>query len=78
MGWAHFRLGNKDEALDYLQRAYDQQADAEIGAHLGEVLWEKGRRNDARQVWREALEQNPDHPVLQDTLERLAPEELDR
>lgn len=74
MGWAHYRLGNHAEARDYLERAYAKQPDGEIGAHLGEVLWEKGERDRARDVWMEALEREPDHPVLLETLERLAPD----
>ncbi|WP_171909965.1 tetratricopeptide repeat protein [Aquisalimonas asiatica] len=74
MGWAHYRLGNDAEALDYLERAYAKQPDGEIGAHLGEVLWERGERERARDVWREALEREPEHPVLLETLERLAPD----
>lgn len=74
MGWAHYRLGNYVEARDYLERAYASQPDGEIGAHLGEVLWTKGERDRARDVWTEALERDPDHPVLLETLERLAPD----
>ena len=44
MGWAHFRLGRLDEAEKYLRRAIDERPDAEIAAHLGEVLWAKGER----------------------------------
>lgn len=78
MGWAHFRLGNTREALRYLQKAYDRQPDGEIAAHLGEVLWELDERERARQVWREALEREPRHEVLRETLNRLAPAELDQ
>jgi predicted negative regulator of RcsB-dependent stress response len=38
--------------------------DSEIAAHLGEVLWEKGRRDEARQVWRAALKRDPDHEEM--------------
>ncbi|MFV8834665.1 tetratricopeptide repeat protein [Aquisalimonas sp. APHAB1-3] len=74
MGWAHYRLGNHAEAVEYLERAYAKQPDGEIGAHLGEALWENGERDRARDVWMEALEREPDHPVLLETLERLAPD----
>ena len=73
MGWALYRLGRSEEALEYLRRAYELMPDAEIGAHLGEVLWMEGRRDEAREIWSEAEEHDPDHPVLQETLERLAP-----
>lgn len=73
MGWVLYRLGQPQEALEYLERAFEKSGDAEIGAHLGEVLWELGRRDEARAVWDEAAEGDPDHPVLRETLERLGP-----
>ncbi|MGM0594056.1 MAG: tetratricopeptide repeat protein [Pseudomonadota bacterium] len=73
MGWALYRLGRHQEALDYLQRAADKLQDAEIAAHLGEVLWVSGDQAAAREVWNEALEYDPDHRVLQQTLERFEP-----
>ncbi|MCC5858699.1 MAG: tetratricopeptide repeat protein [Ectothiorhodospiraceae bacterium] len=78
MGWAHFRLGRYDQALDYLRRAYDIMPDPEVAAHLGEVLWTMGQRDQARDAWRRGLELDAEHPVLRDTLDRLAPELLDR
>jgi tetratricopeptide (TPR) repeat protein len=60
-GWLQYRLGNYDVALDYLRRAYDLINDPEIAAHLGEVLWESGKRKEAKQVWREALKKDRNH-----------------
>jgi len=60
-GWLQYRLGNYNVALDYLRRAYDMINDPEIGAHLGEVLWESGRRKEAKKVWREALRKDRNH-----------------
>ncbi|MDZ7803938.1 tetratricopeptide repeat protein [Thiohalophilus sp.] len=71
MGWAYYRLGQHDKALEYLQRAFDKLRDGEIAAHLGEVLWVTGRREDARRVWDEALREAPEHRVLQDVIERF-------
>ncbi|MES1943337.1 hypothetical protein PC39_04422 [Salinisphaera sp. PC39] len=73
MGWIHYRLGNLDKALDYLERAYARLPDPEVAAHLGEVLWKLGRKEEARRVWSDAEAEDPDHPVLRETLERLAP-----
>ena len=73
MGWAYYRLQRLEEAEHYLRRAYTLQPDAEIGAHLGEVLWVMGHQDEARQIWQEASELDPDHPVLRETLQRLAP-----
>lgn len=71
MGWVEYRRGRLPEALEYLQRAYALNPDPEIAAHLGEVLWAKGRYEEARAVWRSALERAPDHPVLRATMVRL-------
>jgi len=71
MGWVLFRTGQHDEALTYLTRAYRDFPDAEVAAHLGEVLWVKGDVVAAREIWGEALERDPENPVLQGTLERL-------
>jgi tetratricopeptide (TPR) repeat protein len=72
MGWALFRLGRLQEAEDYLRRALAQRTDPEIAAHLGEVLWAKGDRDNARAVWQPQLESNPDNAVLKETVRRLA------
>ncbi len=71
MGWVEFRLGNLDEALRYLQQAYEAMPDAEIAAHWGEVLWVKGLRDAAQEVWDKGLELNRDNATLIETLQRL-------
>ncbi|MFN5777267.1 MAG: tetratricopeptide repeat protein, partial [Burkholderiaceae bacterium] len=59
------------EALRLLQKAYRTRADAEIAAHLGEVMWTLGQHEQARQVWREGLRTAPDNTTLRNTLQRL-------
>ncbi|MCE1251308.1 MAG: tetratricopeptide repeat protein [Comamonadaceae bacterium] len=71
LGWVEFRLGNTTEALRLLEQAYQAQPDAEIAAHLGEVLWQLQRPELARKTWREGLELNPDNDTLKQTLQRL-------
>jgi len=73
MGWANFRLGRLDAAEEYLRRAFAERPDAEIAAHLGEVLWAKGDRVRAKEVWQSQLDATPDSTVLQDTMRRLMP-----
>ena len=73
MGWVEYRLGRLETALDYLRRAWKKRRDAEIGAHLGEVLWRLGRREEALAVWRQAEALDPDNKVLRETRQRLAP-----
>jgi tetratricopeptide (TPR) repeat protein len=64
MGWVQYRLGNLPEALKYLQRAVERTRDGEIAAHLGEVLWALGQRDEAWKVWEGALAEFPDHAYL--------------
>jgi tetratricopeptide (TPR) repeat protein len=71
MGWVQFRMGNIAEGLEYLRRAYEQRPDPEIAAHLGEALWAKGRRDEAQQVWQEALKAHPDSEELQKVIQRF-------
>jgi tetratricopeptide (TPR) repeat protein len=71
VGWANFRMGNLDEAEKHLRRAMEQRPDPEIAAHLGEVLWAKGDRVRAQDVWQSQLKTTPDNAVLQETVRRL-------
>lgn len=71
LGWVQFRLGDVDTAHRYLQQAWQRMPDPEIAAHLGEVLWVMGREDEARSIWGPALQRNPDHGVLRETVERL-------
>jgi tetratricopeptide (TPR) repeat protein len=67
MGWVHYRRGQLTLALEYLKRAYAVRADPEIAAHLGEVLWVSGQREEAQKTLEEALRQHPDNEVLRNT-----------
>ncbi|GGI53734.1 tetratricopeptide repeat protein [Oxalicibacterium solurbis] len=71
MGWVQFRLGNLQQAEDYLRRAYAIRPDVEIGVHLGEVLWTRGDKDSAQQFWRDASQKDPLNDLLKSTLARL-------
>lgn len=73
LGWVEFRLGNLPRAQQLLAQAYSARRDAEIGAHLGEVLWQMGKQTEAVEVWREVRQREPANEVLQETLKRLKP-----
>lgn len=73
MGWAQYRKGNFERARAYLDRAYKARPDPEIAAHLGEVLWMHGQRDDASKLWQSSLKNHPQNEVLQETLRRLKP-----
>jgi tetratricopeptide (TPR) repeat protein len=71
LGWVEFRMGNTVRALEILQAAYGKRPDPEIAAHLGEVLWVRGQREQALKIWREGLLLSSDNETLQGTLKRL-------
>ena len=72
MGWVYYRLGKMNKALDYLRRALALNQDAEIAAHLGEVLWVTGDRERARETWDRALELAPKSAILLNTIKRMS------
>jgi Flp pilus assembly protein TadD len=71
LGWVEFRMGNKAEAARILEAAYKARPDAEIAAHLGEVLWSQGQRERAQAIWKEGLLLNGENETLLETLKRL-------
>jgi Flp pilus assembly protein TadD len=71
LGWVQYREGDLKGAAQTLRRAYDGRPDAEIGAHLGEVLWVMGDRGEANRIWQESLKSAPDNETLQKTIKRL-------
>ncbi len=71
LGWVFFRKGDKARALQELRRAYLASPEADIGAHLGEVLWVSGQREQARKLWREVKQKEPSNDTLLETLKRL-------
>jgi tetratricopeptide (TPR) repeat protein len=72
MGWIEFRMGNVQEARHWLERAFSKMKDPEIAAHLGEVLYELGEKEEAWAIWNQALETDPEHRVLKETVERFS------
>jgi tetratricopeptide (TPR) repeat protein len=73
MGWVEYRLGNLEAALKHLRRAWELAPDAEIGAHLGEVLWVSGAKDEARKIWDAAKARDAENEALRETLERFDP-----
>ena len=71
LGWVEFRMGNKADARQHLEAAYKTRADAEIAAHLGEVLWSMGDTEGASRVWKEGQRSSPNNDTLKGTLKRL-------
>jgi Flp pilus assembly protein TadD len=73
VGWAQYRAGNLARAQEYLERAYKVRPDPEIAAHLGEVLWARGQRDEAGKLWQTSLQTHPQNETLLETLRRLKP-----
>ncbi|MBW8371366.1 MAG: tetratricopeptide repeat protein [Thiobacillus sp.] len=73
VGWAQYRSGNLARAQEYLERAYKVRPDPEIAAHLGEVMWARGQRDEAGKLWQTSLQTHPQNEVLLETLRRLKP-----
>jgi tetratricopeptide (TPR) repeat protein len=71
LGWIRYRMGDLDASLKELRRAYEKQADPEIAAHLGEVLWVKGDRDEARRVWEQGRKKDAKNKALLETIRRL-------
>ena len=72
-GWLQYRLGHLDQAADVLRSAWQTGKDADVGVHLGEVLWKQGRHEQAQQVFDEVRRVDPRNATLQQTLKRLQP-----
>lgn len=71
LGWIYYRMGNIQYGLNYLNQAYAARPDPEIAAHLGEILWAQGAKNEAKDIWQSALKDYPENEVLLETMERL-------
>jgi tetratricopeptide (TPR) repeat protein len=71
LGWAQYRLGHLDEATQQLKLAYQKQPDAEIAAHLGEVLWVSGHKDEAKKIWDQGQKKDAKNKVLLETIHRL-------
>ncbi|MFI3217127.1 MAG: tetratricopeptide repeat protein [Methylococcales bacterium] len=70
-GWLLFKIGKYPQALNYLQSAYEKQNSGEIAAHLCEVLWSMGRKDEAQLVFDNALNASPEDVDLMDFKQRF-------
>ncbi len=73
LGWVHYRLGDYPAAVKWLSKAFELLPDAEIAAHLGEVLWVSGETEKARSIWQKAQQLDGNQSVLKDTIQRFNP-----
>ena len=74
LGWAYFRLGRLDDAIDMLERAAELlSTDPIIFEHLGDAYFARGGPGDlerARASWRGALDLDPEQPTIVEKLEQ--------
>jgi len=73
VGWGYYRSGKLDDSIRMLRRAYTGSPDPEIAAHLGEVLWMRGDKAEARKVWQDSLKDNPGNDKLQAAIKKFMP-----
>lgn len=61
LGWAHYRLGNYEDAVRLLERAVElRPEDPVLNDHLGDALWRVDRQREARYQWEHALTLDPE------------------
>lgn len=70
-GWLLFKQGKAEKALEYLEQAYAKQKENEIAAHLAEVLWSLGRKDEARKLFDKAFKAAPEDEYLLDFKQRI-------
>jgi tetratricopeptide (TPR) repeat protein len=73
VGWGYYRSGKLDESVKMLRRAYAGDANPEIAAHLGEVLWVRGDKAEAKKIWQDSLKQNSGNEPLQAVIKKFEP-----
>jgi tetratricopeptide (TPR) repeat protein len=71
MGWISYRLGRLPEAEKYMREAWKMMRNAEIAAHLGEVLWARGQKDEARATWQLGMQLESDNQTLISTMRRF-------
>jgi tetratricopeptide (TPR) repeat protein len=73
VGWGYYRLGKLDKSAEYLQRAFLSNPDPEIAAHLGEVLWAQGKKEEAKKILLESMKANPENDALRMVVKKFFP-----
>ena len=73
LGWVHYRMGNLSKGVIYLKQAFVIKPDPEIAAHLGEVLWMQGTKEEAKKIWRSTIKSHPENEVLLNTIKIFMP-----
>ncbi|NOU01953.1 MAG: tetratricopeptide repeat protein [Gallionella sp.] len=71
VGWGYYRSGRLEESIQLLRRAFANNPDPEIAAHLGEVLWMSGNHGEARTIWEDNLKSSPENVQLRAVIKKF-------
>jgi Flp pilus assembly protein TadD len=72
LGWAYFKKGWYEKALDELERAITiVPDDPVIQEHLGDVYFRLRRLQEARQAWEKSLTLKPDNTAVKEKLREI-------
>ena len=74
LGWVNFRLGKNALALEELKQAFGMKPEADIAAHIGEVLWAMNRHSEAEAIWAEGQKLDANNATLKETIKHLKPD----
>lgn len=71
VGWGYYRSGRLDESVNMLRKAFAGNPDPEVASHLGEALWARGDKDEARKVWQDSLQTHPGNALLQAVIKKF-------
>ena len=74
MGWYYYRIGDYDQALDYLSQSFYKVEDEEVLIHLITVYWVKGERDKAIELWQNYRAKFASNEQLQNIINQLESE----
>jgi Flp pilus assembly protein TadD len=72
LGWAYFRMGQFDRAVQQLERAVVlDPADPDVNNHLGDAYWRQNRQLEARFQWQRVLSLQADDKLKEEVRAKL-------
>lgn len=68
LGWTHYKMGNFDQAVNWLKRAVNQPGGGHpvIMDHLGDAFYQIDNKNKALQYWKAAMASLNNYPLDDD------------
>jgi tetratricopeptide (TPR) repeat protein len=71
LGWAYFKLGRLDLAEENLLKAIKGlRLTGVVYDHLGDIYYQRGKRDEAIRSWQKALDQDDDEELEKDEVAR--------